>query len=698
MSKVLFITLSNIGDAILTLPCLDRLRQDYPDSQFTVICTPRSAQIFRDNPLIHKVIIYDKHSRLRDKWRLFKELRKEKFDRVVDLRDSLFGYLLPAGWAGIFRRAPGKIKHMKDRHLWKIRNPCLSGRQAKSEIRNPKQIPNPKSQNKSLYISSQDEAYIDRILKENGINQGDRIFVLAPGARSHIKRWAKERFAQLIGLLAAEFKAKIILAGDREDAPIADEIARKADSPVLNLAGKTSITQLACLLQKSTLVVTNDSAVLHLSSYLDLPVVAIFGPTNEEKYGPWSGRYAIAKKEIFCRPCEKAQCRFGTLECMQLVKVEDVLHRVRDLLNPKSEIRNPKQIPNPNFQIPNQYKRILIVRTDRIGDVLLSTPVIQALRQAYPWAYIAMMVAPVAKEIVEGNPYLDAVITYDKEAKHKSWYRSFKFARNLKNKKFDLALVLHPTNRAHLVTFLAGIPRRVGYSHKLGFLLTDRIAHTKQLGQKHEAQYSLDLLRHLGIQPQGVETFMPVKKEAQEWAQDLFSREGIGVKDELLAIHPGASCPSKIWPNARFAQVADALADKYGFKVVLVAGPKDMRLTQDLLKQMRNPALNLGGLTSVAQLASVLRRSRLLISNDSGPVHIASAVGTPVIAIFGRSQPGLGPRRWGPLGQRDKVVHRDVGCIRCLAHNCKKEFACLRSISAEDILAAAGEVLKGEAA
>jgi heptosyltransferase-2 len=475
------------------------------------------------------------------------------------------------------------------------------------------------------------------------------------------------------------------LVGDKEDISINKYITENAQQHLIDLTAKTNIAQLAILLRKARLLITNDSAVLHLGSYLNVPIVAIFGPTHEAKYGPWSENFAILKKDIFCRPCEKAQCKFGTLECMELIKVEDVLREVKNILSYRLQATGYRQ--------KNDFKRILIVRTDRIGDVLLSTPVIKAFRDNCPHAYIAMMVSPYAKEIIEDSPYLDEVIIYDKEAKHKSWQASIKFALSLKKKKFDLSLILHPTNRVHLVTYFAGIPKRIGYDRKFGFLLTDRIRHTKQLGEKHELEYSLDLVKYLGIESKDKNMFMPIKPESEKWAEELFKHEGINKSDKLLAMHPGASCPSKIWPNERFAETSDILVEKYGFKTLIISGPKDISLAQNVIKNMRHTAINLAGKTSVSQLASVLKRCHLFISNDSGPVHIASSVGTPVISIFGRNQKGLSPRRWGPLGKKDRIIHKEVGCIECLAHNCKKQFACLKAITVDDVLKVADEVL-----
>ncbi len=670
VNKVLFITLSNIGDVVLSLPALDALSQEFPQAQFTVICAERSKEIFVGNPAIHKLIVYDKRQRFSQKLKLFYVLNKERFDLVADMRNSFLGAMLWVKYkTSAFLNIPKEIKHMRQRHLYKIKNLLKTGCAG--------------IKNKSFYISGLAEEKINRILEKNNIHKNDKIIVVSPGSRSHTKRWPKERFVELINRLIREFSVKIILTGDAHDAPINRYIAQNACGPLLDLSVQTSLGELASLLMKARLLITNDSATLHIASYLNIPVVAIFGITDDQAYGPWSDNCAVAKKEIFCRPCRKAQCRFKTLECMSLVKVEDVFNQVNKLLNCQSVL--PAQ---------DDYKRILVVRTDRIGDVLLSTPVIKALRQRYAHAYIAMMVSPYARQIVEGNPYLDEVIIYDKDNQHKSWLASFQFSRHLKKKKFDLAVILHPTNRAHLVSFLSAIPKRVGYNCKLGFLLTDRIEHLKQCGEKHELEYNLDLLKYLGITVQDKDLFMPLGDSAQGWAQALLEAEGVNSTDKILAVHPGASCRSKLWPAERFAAAADKLSQKYGFKVLVVAGPKDISAAAELNRHMQAPVVNLAGKTSVAQLACLLKRSSLFISNDSGPVHIASAVGTPVISIFGRNQAGLGPRRWGPRGKKDKFLHKEIGCIECRAHNCIKEFACLKAISVDDVLAAADSILR----
>jgi heptosyltransferase-2 len=670
VNKILFITLSNIGDVILTLPVLDSLRKKFPEAKVTVICGSRARGIFEGNPDIQRLIVYEKRSSLRENIKLLIFLWKERFEAVVDLRNSFFGVLLAARYkTSFYTRIPKDVKHAKDRHLYKIGR-ILKGLHAAEA-------------GKSLHFSGASREKVDSLLKEGGIGQSDKFIVISAGARSHTKRWPKERFVELIKRLSKELPVKIVLVGDKNDEPTNEYIAQNTGA--LNLGAKTSLSELGYLIKRAGLLVTNDSAALHLASYLNVSVVAVFGITSDAKYGPWSEHSFVVKKEISCRPCQKAQCRFGTLECIFLVKTEDVFRAVKEIFTSKSQ--------EPRARSRDNFKRILIARTDRIGDVLLSTPVIKALRDRFPQSYIAMMVSPYAKDIVAGNPYLDKVIVLDKEGKHKGWFRSVKLVRELKKEKFDLALILHPASRVHLLTFLSGIPRRIGYDRKLGFLLTDAIKHTKQLGEKHESEYNLDLLRYLGIEAKDRSLFMPVRIDSEKWVQGFFKQEAVNETDRLLALNPAASCPSKIWPVERFAQVADRLAQKYGFKILVISSAKDYKLADNLIKHMHSAAINLAGKTSITQLAGILKRCQLFISNDSGPVHIACAVGTPVISIFARNQAGLSPKRWGPVGARDRILHK-AACIECLAHNCQKGFACLKAISVEDVISAADSILK----
>jgi len=342
-------------------------------------------------------------------------------------------------------------------------------------------------------------------------------------------------------------------------------------------------------------------------------------------------------------------------------------------------------------------KRLLVIRLDRIGDVVLSTPVLEALRSAFPHLYLAMMVRPACEELVKGNPNVNEVPLYDKDGAHHNLLQTIRFAWWLRRYRFDTALVLHPTNRSHWIPWLAGIPVRIGYNRKSAWLLTHRLPHRKQEGARHETEYTLELLAPFGIVPQSPVPYVPIQPSAAQRVEAILKEWLIQPTDRLVAIHPSASCRSKRWMPERFAQVADRLIVEQGVRMCLVAGGgDDARATAEVLQcmQRKEAVLNLGGQLSIGELAPLFHRCALLISNDSGPVHIAAAVGTPVVAIFGRNQPGLSAPRWGPLGRGHIVLQKDVGCVTCLAHACDIEFLCLTSLSIEDVYRAAVSVLK----
>ncbi|MBI3324562.1 MAG: glycosyltransferase family 9 protein [Candidatus Omnitrophica bacterium] len=346
----------------------------------------------------------------------------------------------------------------------------------------------------------------------------------------------------------------------------------------------------------------------------------------------------------------------------------------------------------PHSQLPN---RIVVIRLDRIGDVVLSTPVIQALREAFPSAFIAMMVRPVCRELVEGNPSLNEVVLYDKDGAHRGWLGGLRFALGLRRFGFDTALVLHPTVRSHVMVWLAGIPARIGYGRKAGWLLTRRLPHRKHEGAKSEAAYALEMLRAVGIEPAQPPPapLVPIRPEAQARVDAWLMQQGIAPGQLAIAVHPAASARSKRWSAERFAEVADRLIAQHQARIVLIAGPRDAGQAQAMERAMRHRAVSAVGQLSLGELACLFVRCRLLIANDSGPVHIAAAVGTPVVAIFGRNQPGLGATRWGPVGPGHTILQKDVGCPTCLAERCQINFLCLSALPVEEVYAAACAVL-----
>jgi len=325
--------------------------------------------------------------------------------------------------------------------------------------------------------------------------------------------------------------------------------------------------------------------------------------------------------------------------------------------------------------------RILIVRLDRIGDVTLSTPVITNLRAAFPDAHIAFMCRLQAKDIVEGNPDLDEVVIYDKDGAQKSALKTFLFALSLAGKNFEWAINLHPSNRSNWILFIAGIPVRIGWDRKNGWLLTRRIKHVKHEGLKHELQYNLDLLRAVNVPIVTEKLYFPIKDYDMEKLGSIFTEMKSKLPEKFIVIHASASCPSKRWPQEYFIELVRKLY-KWG-KVIIVGDRNENCFSEKIVKTV--DIIDLRGKLTLGQLGCLLKKSLVFISNDSGPVHIAAAVGTPVVSIFGRNDPGLSPERWRPVGEKSQYLHKTPGCKPCLAHNCDKDFRCLRLVTPDDV-------------
>lgn len=341
------------------------------------------------------------------------------------------------------------------------------------------------------------------------------------------------------------------------------------------------------------------------------------------------------------------------------------------------------------IKLPDNPK-ILVTRTDRIGDLVLTTPVYKALREKFPRAWIAALVFQEHREIVKGNPYLDKVILYDKKGREKSWWGQLRFAGRLRREKFDAVVHCHGTNRMHLAAWLAGIPARIGYARRAPWTLTHVHPYNKKEGKKQESEYLFELLASLGIsQPAGVETFFPLTDRAKHSLENLIIFHKIPRDLPWIVLSPSASDASKMWPAERFAELASDLYAKHPCVFIAIGKREDREIIARLKQHSRVPVYDLSGRLTLGMLGALLRKAILLVSNDSGPVHIAVAVRTPVVSIFGRYEPGLGPERWKPLGDQVRVVIRDVSHVP----KDQRKFTYIDEIPVKDVCRAAMELL-----
>jgi len=319
--NILVITLSNIGDAILTLPVLDILKDQFEDAKINVIASERSACVFEDNPDIAWLIVYNKDWLLKDKIKFILSLRKNNYDLIVDLRNTYLPFFLKGkNKTSVFSHLTNKKSHMSSKHIQVLKTVLDKG---------SLNIP---SNHKAFLVLKQDIAHVSSLLESNNILE-NQFIVIAPGARSHLKRWPEDKFTQLCDMIIEDLKTDVVLVGDVNDSVICRRVLFNSKHDFLDLSGKTTLRQLAALLLKAKLLITNDSATLHLASYFNVPVLAIFGPTDENKYGPWSDKSLVAKKNINCRPCSEAECKLSSVDCLYNLSAEEVFSGIKKLLN-----------------------------------------------------------------------------------------------------------------------------------------------------------------------------------------------------------------------------------------------------------------------------------------------------------------------------------------------------------------------------
>lgn len=338
------------------------------------------------------------------------------------------------------------------------------------------------------------------------------------------------------------------------------------------------------------------------------------------------------------------------------------------------------------------FGRILITRMKFIGDVVLTTPIIHSLRDAYPDAYIAYLGDAKAVSLLEHNPWLDEIIPFD-FSRASTMYSLRKFAE-LRAKRFDLVIDLFGNPRSALLTYATGAKMRIGGDAKFrGRLYTHRIHDDGTI--KSAIDYHYQSLAPLGISQKYRETSIYITDEEKRSAEQNLQSAGVATDKPVVMIHPGATWPNKIWLKEHFRDVIERLIDETDAQVVLSPGPKDGALMEFLANPFPARVFVLP-LLPVRTLAALLTRASVFISNDSGPMHIGVAVGTPTIGIFGPEPVDI----WFPY-DRSKghlPMFKKIECSPCRTTACRwndaRYLECMKLITVEEMISAVRERLK----
>jgi len=328
----------------------------------------------------------------------------------------------------------------------------------------------------------------------------------------------------------------------------------------------------------------------------------------------------------------------------------------------------------------NKIQRIMIRSANWLGDAVMTVPALMAVRETYPDAHIAVVANPLVAQLLENHPGCDEVIVYNKRAEHAGVLGMLRFAADLRRRKFDCAILFQYAVEAGIMAFLAGIPRRLGFTTDgRRIFLTHPVPFGEAEKAIHQTDAFLRIVNHYGI-----------KAEEKRQPLALLDSERLWVKEQLpegpvVTINPGAAYGSaKRWYPERFAAVGDFLAREYGMHVVLIGGPGEVEIGNDIASAIQAPVHNFVGKTSVRQMMSLIDVASLMVTNDSGPMHIAAGFNVPIVAIFGSTN----HTTTSPFSDSYRIVRHQVECSPCMLRECPIDHRCMDRVTVDDVVEA----------
>lgn len=344
-------------------------------------------------------------------------------------------------------------------------------------------------------------------------------------------------------------------------------------------------------------------------------------------------------------------------------------------------------------------KRILVRGPNWLGDAVMCEPALRGLRSLFPEAQIALLVKPAVADLFAGHPALTRVLTYDTKGRHAGLSGKWVLAGQLRRQDFDLAVLFQNAFEAAFLTFLAGVPRRYGYATDArSLLLTDPVAVPDRRTLVHQVHYYWDLLKPLGLIGDPSAPELVVFPEEEQAMAGRFSQGGVTPSDVVVGINPGSTYGgAKRWLPERFAEVTDRLCHTIRMSrgqevsVVIFGAKGEERLGQEIAANLSSKSLVLSGATTIRELMAAVKRCEVLVTNDTGPMHIAAAFQVPVVAIFG-------PTDWrttSPFGSAHAIVRQPVDCAPCLLRECPIDHRCMTRVTVDQVYEAGLSSLSG---
>ena len=330
---------------------------------------------------------------------------------------------------------------------------------------------------------------------------------------------------------------------------------------------------------------------------------------------------------------------------------------------------------------------ILIIKLRYIGDVLLATPTLRAIKEARPDVRVTMMVNRGTEGVLSGNPDIDEILVLDKGSLAAQW----RLIVELRRRRFDTVIDLTDGDRSAFLSWISGASVRIGFNdeqRRRGACYSAVVP--TQPGMRHRIERDLATLNLLGVQASETQPKLWLTEEDEAVADQLLDRLGIRRDRPFIILQPGARYWFKAWPVERFAELADRLASEYNCQVLIGGSRDEEALAQRIHEAATSRPVSIAGQTTLKQFAAIAKRAALFVGNDSGAMHIAAAVGAPMVALFGPSNPD----EWGPRGDRVQVLYEGLDCRACFHPTCERgEQNCMKQLSVEAVYVASAQLL-----
>lgn len=337
--------------------------------------------------------------------------------------------------------------------------------------------------------------------------------------------------------------------------------------------------------------------------------------------------------------------------------------------------------------------RILVRGVNWVGDTILTYPTVQRLKTLFPRSHLTILVPSHLVDLWETFPYVDEIIPFQKRRGFGSFWHDLKISSSLRQKKFHLAIILPRSFHSAFQVYLARIPTRIGYQDGgRSFLLTHSIPRTEETLHIHRVHYYQKLTDSLGRAEGSPSPRIFLREEDRRWAEEMLKNLDLLDGRFLVGMNPGATYGlAKCWYPDRFGELGRRILSKSKATVLLFGKEEERPVAKEILHHLKQKEIDLTGQTGLLQLAALLERCHLLVTNDTGTMHVATAVGTPVVAIFGSTDPST----TGPWGDGHVVIKKDVPCSPCLKRVCPTDHRCMELITVDEVEEAVDKKLRG---